>query len=339
MPPSVRCLGCQSSELGSEALAELVSANLGGNTIGIKNRISTRSNSIVYEGWIGTDQPLPVAIKRCFVPGTNELDTEGASEQFLALKRLSDACGRNTPKLFRVPDPICIIPDYAIYVMGWAIGESLTNKLGALRAVWDAKIWFEQVGTWMGYFHSAGPLQERIIDSSDRIEAINDLNHSLISQQSFVRALKSAKDVSNDYLKTRSKTSWLHGDCKTDNFILGCNDVFGIDVSLKHENSVEYDVGQFLNNLYLRLSSPRWIYLKPFLNQYEKAFKDGYRSAGIEFSDRYLAWIRLTLALSLWDDRLGRSEPSLRNRVLNAMFSSLADHLVDSLKNHNKSSR
>ena len=321
-----------------EMLVEWVSAQFGGATVKISQHANIRSNSRIYTACICSEEPFRVAIKRCLVPGTNIPDCDGVTEQYLALKKAAKTSAK-PEKSFRVPEAICLFPEQGIYVMSWADGESLTKKLGRPDALFSGKTWFKQVGTWLGNFHLAGPLHEHVVNTEDRITVVRDLARCPIPHPPFKRAIQTAIETEKEFISAKAHASWLHGDCKTDNFILNKDEVFGIDLALKYENSIEYDLAQFLNNLYLLAASPRRFYLKPFLNTFERAFSEGYGASGIKVSNRYLTWLRLTLALSLWEERVLNSPPGIRTFFLNTIFTSLANHLVSSLVQRSRNHR
>jgi Ser/Thr protein kinase RdoA (MazF antagonist) len=126
-----------------------------------------------------------------------------------------------------------------------------------------------------------------------------------------------------------AQISWLHGDCKTDNFMLSRGRVYGIDIHVEHENAIEHDLAQFLNNVALQTLRLRFRHLKPIAPALTDAFMSGYRSAGPEVSARLLHWIRLWSAISYWHSSVAEHRPAWATRwVLNRMFSALVGELI-----------
>ena len=123
------------------------------------------------------------------------------------------------------------------------------------------------------------------------------------------------------------EVTWLHGDCKADNFILTGQGIYGIDISLCDENPVEYDLAMFLNNLGLLLSGPQYIHVRAMQSRFEQAFWQGYRLLGPPVSQVYLDWTRLNFLLSQWHTMLNGQRPRINTWILNCMFSNLTTRL------------
>src|SRR5207247_3492400 len=83
--------------------------------------------------------------------------------------------------------------------------------------------------------------------------------------------------------------SWLHGDCKMDNFMATRDSMFGIDYSLAHENAIEHDVAQFLNNFELLIQRMRFHRLAPIASMLIEAFMRGYHRTAPPISREFLS--------------------------------------------------
>ena len=128
--------------------------------------------------------------------------------------------------------------------------------------------------------------------------------------------------------------SWLHGDCKTDNFMFDAGKTYAIDIGLSHENAVEHDLAQFLNQLDMLLARPRFLRLAFGRKALHEAFWRGYRATGPEVSEPCLRWLRLFGLFALWHTTVvedGR-ESALRAWLLNRMFIAQARRLIAGLR-------
>ena len=311
---------------------QALSEHYAGAPVRLDEVVSVRENSEVFRAVVETETPFAVAIKHCFRPRTKIPDESAAREQYAALDKVDCALKKGASR-YRVPTPLLLIPELATIVMPWLDGESLTQKMRRPAIFTKGPEWFEAVGAWIGNFHKLGPARHRQVDLDERIEILKALENSPLPEQSFSKAIGILRNYAPGLEQLAVETSWLHGDCKTDNFFLSGVDVFGIDISLCYENAVEYDIAQFFNNLDLMLSSPQTVYLGVMQSRLEKAFWRGYRVTGPSVSLPYLNWLRLSFALSFWHSMLNGRETSIRNRVLNRMFAKLIvrlSRIVDS---------
>ena len=310
-----------------EQARSALSRRFDGADVTLSGPVSVRSNSEVFRVSIGGRQPALAALKVCLLSGTKTPDEAAAKSQFQALERVS-AVLSNGEDIFRVPVPLYLSTENGIFAMSWADGESLTQKMQRLGIFESGWIWFENVGAWLGNFHRLGPLKEKTADFADRLEVLDQICANPLPDKPFARAALLLRDELPSLMGISSQTSWLHGDCKTDNFILGTDKTYGIDIGLAHENPVEYDLAQFLNNLGLLLSSPRYYHLRSMASELESSFLRGYERTGPAISLPYLKWLRLNFLLSFWHSQwLGR-KPSVRHWMLNREFSKLARRLM-----------
>ena len=314
-----------SSNTTVEQVKKALSEHFSGAAVQLKGPISVRDNSEIFHALIDSAVPVEAAVKHCLVLRTTDPDERVATEQFVALERLSSAlAGRNTR--YRVPAPLLLIPSLGTFAMCWVDGESLTKKLRRVAVFRHDTEWFEDVGAWLGNFHRAGPVRRQVINLDERLTAVENLCLPM-PDKSFSEAIVILQKTALTLAGVEAAISWLHGDCKTDNFILNGNNIYGIDISLSHENPVEYDLAQFLNNLDLLLSSPKFLHLKGRQSRLEKAFWRGYLSNGPTVSEAYLKWLRLSFAISLWHTiQLGQTQ-NIRNWILNRMFAKLTNRL------------
>ncbi|HJV94106.1 MAG TPA: aminoglycoside phosphotransferase family protein [Azonexus sp.] len=309
-----------------EQLRESLSDHFDGVGVALEGPISVRDNSEVFHATIDTAVPLEAAIKRCLLPQTKRPDEAAAKEQFVALQRVHTAFA-NRNRRYRVPTPLFLAPALGTLAMSWVAGESLTRKLRHPAVFIEGARWFEAIGAWLGNFHQAGPRRRRRVDLGQQLRVAEELRASPLPDRSFATALLTVQKTAPLLTDIEVEVSWLHGDCKTDNFILCGQDVYGIDISLCHENPVEYDLAMFLNNLGLILASPQHLHLLGMQSKLEKAFWRGYMSTGPSVSHAYLDWLRLVFSLSFWHTTLTDRKRNLRSWMLNRMFKKLVKRL------------
>ena len=313
-----------------ETVRIALSDHYSGLRVELDGPISVRDNSEIFHALIGTSAPLEVAVKHCLVPHTKVPDVLAAKEQFAALKQVSQALA-NKNEHYRVPTPLHLVPALATFAMSWVDGESLTRKMRRPAVFTSGPGWFEETGAWLGNFHMAGPCRRQLVNLRERITAVGDLYASPLPDKSFANALIILEKATSALERVEADVSWLHGDCKTDNFILCGKYVYGIDISLSYENPVEYDLAQFLNNLDLLLVGPQYLHLIGMRGALEKAFWRGYRTTGPIVSHAYLNWLRLSFSLSFWHTMLAGQKHGIRAWALNRMFAKLTARLARKL--------
>ena len=309
-----------------EKVQKALSDHFSGALVQLDNPISVRDNSEIFHAVIGTAVPLEAAVKYCRVPRTSSPDVSAAKEQFFALKRVACAL-ENRNDRYRVPTPLCLLPDLGILAMSWIDGEALSKKIIRPAVVFEGPGWFEEIGAWLGNFHCAGPRCRGLINLDERLTVLEDLYASPLTDRSFTKGIHILQEAASSLMQIEAETSWLHGDCKPDNFMFfGCN-TYGIDISLSHENPVEYDLAQFWNNLDLLLGTPIYMLARSMRPRLEEAFWRGYRCTGPTVSQPYLNWLRLNFSLSFWHNMLNGPKQTPRSWMLNRTFAKLADSL------------
>ena len=296
-----------------------LSARFAGAAVQLNGPISVRNNSEVFRAVVTAPVPVDAALKICLIPRTVDADSSVAREQFEALERVSIELDKRGTR-YCVPRPLCLLSQWGAFAMTWADGESLTQKLSRAVSIFQGAQWFEEAGAWLGNFHNAGPRRRQRVDLGDRISALREVCVTPLPGVLFANAIAKLQNDALNLSGIDVHTSWLHGDCKTDNIILGVDKVFGIDIALAHENPVEYDIAQFLNNLGLLLSSPRYIYLWGMQSRFEAAFLRGYSREGPSVCTAYLDWLRLNFLVCFWHAEVGSQRQTLRGRVLSHMF-------------------
>lgn len=326
MPSPVKTtLKQHGSKLPSSAIDRLrkaLSDHFSGALVQLDYPISVRDNSEIFHAVIGTVVPLEVAVKYCVHPKASSPDESAAKEQFFALERVAGAF-LNRNDRYRVPTPLCLLPELATLGMSWIDGESLSIKMRRPAVFFEGSSWFEEVGAWLGNFHSAGPLRRRLVNLDERLAVAEGWYASPLKDKCFAKAILILHETASSLKHIEVETSWLHGDCKADNFILCGRDTYGMDISLRHENAVEYDLAQFWNNLDLLLANPKYLLARSMRSRLSEGFWRGYRSTGPSISQSYLNWLRLNFSLSFWHDMVNGQRQYPRSWILNRMFSKL----------------
>lgn len=321
MRPLVWLLHTRLPSTSIDAITKEISLQLGGIRVDLGNPISVRDNSEIFRVEVRSTIATEIAIKICLIPKTTTPDSVAAKEQFSALKRVHGAMAGRILN-YRVPEPLFFIPEQASFAMSWIHGKSLTKKMHTFDVLCNGNRWFEEVGAWLGAFHLAGKNYREKISLDERLAALEVAYSCPLDDKLFLEALDVLKRTAPTVIGDEVVFSWLHGDCKTDNFILDGPIVYGIDISLRYENPVEYDLAQFLNNLEVSLSSPNFMHLSMTRDHLEAAFLEGYHRTGPEISFRYLDWLRLNFATASWYWMLKNKRFSIRNWILNRVFRS-----------------
>ncbi len=318
-----------------EATIEQVESSLSDHfrdlTLKLEAPIVVRSNSKIFRTTMNNTPSAECAVKICLVPGTQLLDEISAQAQFGALERVTHAMSEHgAPN--SVPKPLYLVPALGTYVMEWVDGKSLTKKMRDPSVFLRGHDWFESAGAWLGDFHSAGPLRHQPIDLSHRMAVLDEVSGTALPGETFLKAVSLLKRTAPSLAGHDVANSWLHGDCKSDNFILTQKKIYGIDIALVHENPVEFDVAMFLNHLGRLTLHPRYLYLLPFREWFEQGFWRGYLRTGPAVSVPYLNWLRLEFLLLSWHTELHGHHRNFRSRVSNEVFLILAKRLSRELK-------
>lgn len=309
-----------------------LSVSSAGAEVRLDGPVSVRPNSRIFRADVDADPPFRVAVKHCLNPETGLADVTAASQQYAALKRVYVALGGCCSQSYLVARPLCHVRDLATYAMSWIDGESLTSKLRIPGVMRDGRRWFGNVGAWLGRFHSAGPVTERAVNLDERLAVVESLREVGLTHPVFGRGLDVVRRSSSALRTLNVRISWLHGDCKTDNFLLCGDDTFGIDIGLPYENAVEYDLAMWLNNFHLVLAAPAKLHVSWLQGDLEEAFWDGYRSTGPGASPEYVDWLRLSLILPFWHSTMTGSHSRIRKWLLNRIFASLSRRLIQRIE-------
>lgn len=299
--------------------------------IALHGPLSVRANSRIFRAIYDSPAPYEAAVKHCLNSQSGRPDELAALTQFTSLTRVSHAF-KNGQTRFRVPTPHCIDPQLGVFSMSWVNGESLSHLLRQPNALLCGVHWMHDVGAWLGYFHKTGPLQTQRVDEGEHRLAVANI---ATAAHIYTRLTHVTKALAASAHALRNETvavSWLHGDCKADNFILSGPNIYGIDISLCNENPVEYDLAMFLNNLNLLLYNPRMLPLWLIKSRLVKAFWAGYQSTGPTVSSHYLVWVRLNFLLAPWQALFNSKKSGASNWILKKMYAHMATDLSTQLR-------
>ena len=288
--------------------------------------ISVRNNSTVYIIHPSTGLPDSAILKCCRDPVTGQTDSVSASRQFQALSRTQTALAR-MGSAQDVPQPLLLLPAAGAYVMSRVEGEPLTAcfyRRWDLAALVDV---CERAGQWLARFHAAGPLRTDVADFASKLILIDEMKQLPVRHPVFEEALRDLASSTN-IASLKLSISWLHGDFKSDNLLIGNERVVGIDIDLRYENSIEHDLAQFMNHLDLILMRYRLIHLRRSATILQDSFVRGYQKSGIVISMDFLRWLRTWSALASWHARCKDNPTRWYERwITNRNFSSLTNQI------------
>jgi tRNA A-37 threonylcarbamoyl transferase component Bud32 len=308
------------------AMKHALSDHFSGVNIRLGDLFSVRENSNIFHSRIAGPEPFDAAVKQCLVPQTKILDPISAKKQYNALERVHRAF-EGLDDRYSVPIPLHFSPSFAAFAMSWVNGESLSAKLRSPLAIIEGPSWMRSVGAWLAHFHTAGPRRSLCVGSDLRLLDAGNYPVETLQERAFANATRVLEQAAPLLKGLQVEMTWLHGDCKADNFILKEDAVCGIDISLCDENPVEYDIAMFLNNLGMLLSGPQYIHVRALQSRFEDAFWEGYRLFGPPVSQAYLDWTRLNFLLYQWNGLYSARRPRLNTWVLNRIYATLTTHL------------
>lgn len=321
-PPRMNRLSCQQ-------LQDALTSAFPNRNLVVLKLISSRENSCVFLATTGTGLGERVAIKCCYQTGTSFPDEATATQQYLALVAVYRAFQAKGMDVLCVAEPVFFDRTLATYGMSWVEGQSLTECMRHCYSRKRVAASFELAGRWLGRFHGLGLIRCGSPNISAQVRHLEVMQEDPVKHVCFLEGASLLRSKGFALLSGVANMSWLHGDCKTDNFMFAGRDVFGIDVALAHENAVEMDLAMFLNDLDLRLLAPGFIHLAPLQADLRTAFLKGYGALGPSVELAFLQRLRLWFALTLWHSSIVEQQPRrLKRWYVNWVFSRLVRHLV-----------
>lgn len=289
--------------------------------------LAVRENSLLF--YAESDGPrLRMAVKLCLRPRSKELDPEAALRQYRTLKRVHEAMGEGSE--FSVPAPHAAIPEAALVATEWITGQNLARALFSwARGIGGALQLAGRSGRWLRRFHASRQLPPGSLDAGFKLE--------------FLRAIAAERGVDDPLFREASAClqrtaeqaavptlprSWVHGDFTADNLMVSGSRTIGMDIDVRHENTIVHDLAPFLNHLELHVFHPlawrRWAsgdaLARRFLDAY---FEEGRVDVAIP-----LAWLRLCMLLQTWSTAYRAAGSPLKRGFVHASHKAVASRLV-----------
>jgi tRNA A-37 threonylcarbamoyl transferase component Bud32 len=296
-----------------------------------KGPVAVRDNSRVFFAECQSF-PFPLAVKLCFRTGTAEPDPETAERQFEALRRVWLQMSQDGGQ-FSVPRPYLLEKETGLLAMEWVTGTSMTQQLFSWRC--DSTLAHEcmvRAGHWLRRFHAARHLPPTALDVEHKLSLLSEIRGIPIEDRTFSQALKCLRQSATAAGSPPLERSWIHGDFKTDNLVLSGRRVVGIDLHLRHENTVVHDMAPFLNHLELQSWHPGGWRLFAGTETLRKSFLGGYFGGLERAIDLPLAWLQLFTLLFQWESARIRSGSWLHSRFIDLCHRSVARRLFRRLR-------
>ncbi|HKO88069.1 MAG TPA: aminoglycoside phosphotransferase family protein [Burkholderiales bacterium] len=274
-----------------------------------------------------SELPGPAAIKLCRSGPQRTLDPSSAAEQYEALKRLEQAWARNDS--LQCVRPYALFEEQAALVLEWVPGRSLTDILLRLQtSTGKAHQLAEQAGQWLSAFHQLGQQPAQHMDVEQKRSVVQSMyNWPGAQDASFEQAIDSLVASFAEAASAKVEYSWIHGDFKLDNLLLDEERLTGIDIHLRHNNAVVYDIAPFLNHMEMSCLDPRNPWRFTDRDDLSAHFLAGYGREGQSPPPIALAWCRLFHLLCNWNSMLEHATGTVRRTLLHWAFSSTASRL------------
>jgi hypothetical protein len=258
---------------------------------------------------------------KCFTePGTGHPDRMAAVRQFEALERVHRAMDRD--RALRVPTPYLVDAAEGLCAVEWCEGRPATDLIlrgGAtprsLRAV------MQSAARWLRAFHESGPLADGALDVDVKLAALaRDRETPALLHPVAHRAVEALARHAQAAASVRLQRSWVHGDFKSDNLLVGADGIVGLDVHVRHENAVVYDVAAFLNHWDLTLCHPRGWRWVPWRAALAREFLATFDAGCLSERRLPLLWARLYAMLGTWAEFCGRARHTAAHAYVRRCF-------------------
>jgi Ser/Thr protein kinase RdoA (MazF antagonist) len=182
-----------------------------------------------------------------------------------------------------------------------------------------------RAGHWLKIFHSSHVLPRGYLDVDEKLAVTRHIERDRgVRDRVFRRAVTVLRTTARAAATMPLARSWLHGDFKSDNLMISGSRTVGIDIHLRHENAVVYDLAPFLNYIDLRLCHPSGWKLLHSRERLHAAFLRTYFAATPEDVALPLAWVRLYLLLAEWYTAHSNAGSTFRARIIDACYRSVA---------------
>lgn len=242
----------------------------------------------------------PVAVKCCLKAGTVMADPVDAGQQFHGLQRVFEKMAGGGE--FSVPIPYQLFEREGIYVTEWIPGKNLTDELFSRSCTREHALdLMTRAAHWLRCFHAAHRLSSGCLDVEEKLEAVAELEkNNAPTARAFHRGIDALRSAASAAGKSKLERSWVHGDFKADNLIVSGARVVGIDVYVRHENTVIHDLAPFMNHIDLSYFGPRSWRSPVGSGDLRDAFLRSYLGAASGVLALPLVWLRLYMMLYRW---------------------------------------
>jgi Phosphotransferase enzyme family len=247
------------------------------------------------------DFPSALAVKLFLDPATARPDTTTAAQQFRALQRVHEKLGKDSA--LSVPEPYFLMAESGLVGIEWVAGKSMTQLLFSWRCSANQAIELvSRAARWLRQFHCAHALPARRLDVEDKLVAVSEMDAFANARDPVFRRSVAVLGATAAAAGAEPlPTSWIHGDFKSDNLLVAGPRTLAIDVHVKHENVVLYDVAPFVNHLELGCYHPQGWRLALYRDNVSRNFVDHYFESPITGGILLpLLWVRLYLLLAGW---------------------------------------
>lgn len=294
--------------------------------------LAIRDNSRLFYAEC-TGFPSPLAVKVCLQPHTDQTDPNSAQRQYDALLRVSRAMGYGTE--FSVPQPYLVREDVGMLVSEWISGANMTDLVCSWRCnSAQAHEYMMRGARWLRCFHACHQLARDRLHLAEKLNFIVEMESAgYVADPVFSRSLTCLKEFAEAAAAVTLEQSWLHGDFKTDNLLISGRRTVGIDVHLRHEGAVIYDLALFLNHLELRLCHPSSWRLASSHAQLRNTFLTSYLQDHRDRMAAPLAWVQLYMILAEWCTAQAHASSSwLRSSFVNICYRRVAARLASRIQ-------
>lgn len=290
-----------------------LAAALGAGGCRVAGPVAARDNSrLFYAECSGSASPM--AVKLCLKPRSDELDPDTALHQHDTLLRVHRAMGERSD--LSVPKPLLVIPEYGLVATEWIAGKNLAMLLFSWGCGFArARDLVSGAGRWLRRFHACRVLAPGRLDAHEKLAFVSKLAAAHpVDDPIFQQALTTLRASADAAARPTLERSWVHGDFTADNVMVSGARTLGIDVDVRHENTVIHDLAPFLNHLELRALHPGG-WLRAFsLPSLRGLFLHSYFDKKTEEVAVPLAWLRLCMLLQTWISARRKAGSPLRAR-------------------------
>lgn len=281
-------------------------------TLGLRSvrLVAVRECSRIFRGESDAGE---LAIKQCLDPVSGLPDVMAATLEHQSLDRLLQA-SRALGARQLAPQPMRLLEQFAVYAMTWQAGVPLTQVLMSRGT--SAQACGRAAGKWLGEFHALRKLPERQCDFRSGLVVAERLRNPVRGDRLMDQAARLLAHTVSRAESISMPSSWIHGDFKSDNLLWADGQTIALDILLRYENAVIYDLVPFLVHIDLLRWGPRGLLNWRRLTQASEAFLEAY-GPSVSTWRLPIAWLRTQM---LWQRacNLAVADDSLRGRVRRA---------------------